>query len=225
MSAWLSRLVSAIRAAGAGTTLWTWLSSSWATLYIWGPILTAWGFIAGWREGIATPYLLASSVFIMGSVAWASLQIAIWRDRNRVKDRLYFRDVTVGVSNTTTNKKVMVSTVQIGILLESSAEFPIDFIVDEMVSDMEGRINSNPNYLTTGGTVLKGRPSYYRDQQIPMGLRFDEISQLTGKIKFKIRYGRNKDFRYPIEHAVKVDLTPDKAKPGHFWVNWSYLSQ
>jgi hypothetical protein len=46
---------------------------------------------------------------------------------------------------------------------------------------------------------------------------------LSGQIKFKIRYGRNKRYRYPIEHAVRVDLTADKTRPGQFVVNWSYL--
>jgi len=123
---WFNRTVSAVRTFGAANTLWGFLKSSMAATYLWGPLLTAWGFIAGWREGIATPYLLAACSLIFGGISWCAVQtsnICDWfRERNEKLKISYDRsihscraDVTFGdgshaicfrlqIENTTTSK-------------------------------------------------------------------------------------------------------------------------
>jgi hypothetical protein len=80
---WFSRVVAAVRAAGAANTLWMFLKSPVAALYLWGPILTLWGLIAGLREDIPTPYLLAACTLIFGGLNWCFLLGSNLRDRFR----------------------------------------------------------------------------------------------------------------------------------------------
>jgi hypothetical protein len=86
----------AVRAMGDGATAWKFITSSLAAVYLWGPLVTAWGLIAGWKEGVPTPYLLATCSLIFGGISWAALQIATLNDRNRVRDRLNFSRIRVG---------------------------------------------------------------------------------------------------------------------------------
>src|ERR1700737_4935921 len=81
MGRWFWRIVGALRAAGAGATLWAFLKSQMAAIYLWAPLVTVWGFIAGWKEEIPTPYLLAACALIFGSINWCSLQLAEVHDR------------------------------------------------------------------------------------------------------------------------------------------------
>jgi hypothetical protein len=74
MPRWLDRSVSAIRTISAGYSVWTFLVSPTAAVYIWGPLLTAWALIAGWKEAVPTPYLLAACSLIFGAVIWCFSQ-------------------------------------------------------------------------------------------------------------------------------------------------------
>jgi hypothetical protein len=80
---WFNRGVTWVRTAGAVSTLWTFLKSPVAALYLWGPGLTLWGLIAGLREDIATPYLLTSCILIFGGLNWCFLIGSNMRDRFR----------------------------------------------------------------------------------------------------------------------------------------------
>lgn len=75
------RAVTWIRTAGAVNTLWGFLKSPMAALYLWAPLLTLWGFIQGLREDVPTPYLLAASALIFGGVSWSAIQVGNLRDR------------------------------------------------------------------------------------------------------------------------------------------------
>jgi hypothetical protein len=61
--------------------IWEFLTSQISAVYIWGPLLTIWGLVAGWRQGVPTPYLLAACGLIFGSIQWAALQLLEIKDR------------------------------------------------------------------------------------------------------------------------------------------------
>lgn len=120
---WFTRGVDFVRAAGAGTTAWYFLISQTAAAYIWAPLLTVWGFAAGWKEQIPTPYLLTACSLTFGGILWCFSQFSAARwERSRKLAISYDRtvpscraDVTFGggshsicfrlmVSNTTTTR-------------------------------------------------------------------------------------------------------------------------
>jgi hypothetical protein len=85
MPKWLDRTVSTIRALGAGYSVWTFLGSPTAAVYIWGPLLAIWALIAGWKEAVPTPYLLATCALTFGAVIWCFFQAHSAIDRFREK--------------------------------------------------------------------------------------------------------------------------------------------
>jgi hypothetical protein len=82
---WFNRAVTGIRTAGAANTLWIFVKSPMAAIYLWGPLLTLWGFIGGLRQDVQIPYLLAACILIFGGTCWSALHLGNLRDR--FKDR------------------------------------------------------------------------------------------------------------------------------------------
>jgi len=77
----LNEVVTWIRTAGAVNTLWGFLKSPMAAVYLWGPFLTIWGLVGGLRENVATPYLLVTCTLIFGGICWSATQVGSLRDR------------------------------------------------------------------------------------------------------------------------------------------------
>src|ERR1039458_8392410 len=67
---WFWRAIGAIRAIGAGNTLWHFLGSQAAAVYVWGPLFTAWVVLAGWFRPIPISYLVPASLLTFGGVVW-----------------------------------------------------------------------------------------------------------------------------------------------------------
>jgi hypothetical protein len=80
---WFSRIAGAIRAAGAGTTLWHFLTSQAAAVYVWGPLATVWVLVAGVFREIPTSYLVPAAVVTFGGMVWCFTESARALDRFR----------------------------------------------------------------------------------------------------------------------------------------------
>jgi hypothetical protein len=79
---WFSRGVSAIRAMGAGVTLWHFLTSQAAAVYLWGPLVTVGVVFVGLRD-IPIPYLVPASILTFGGIVWCFTIVARALDRFR----------------------------------------------------------------------------------------------------------------------------------------------
>jgi hypothetical protein len=80
---WFLRGVDGVRAIGAGTTLWHFLGSQAAAVYIWGPLVTALIFLADWLRPIPLPYLMPAAVLAYGGIVWCFTESARALDRFR----------------------------------------------------------------------------------------------------------------------------------------------
>jgi hypothetical protein len=72
----LSRFIDVARIASAAHTFFHFLISQTAAVYLWGPLVMVWGFAAGWKEQVPTPYLLAASSMTFGGILWCFSQFA-----------------------------------------------------------------------------------------------------------------------------------------------------
>jgi hypothetical protein len=82
---WFSRAVSAVRAIGAGTTLWHFLASQAAAVYLWGPLVTIAVLIAAFFKPVPIPHLIPACVLAFGGVIWCFNQGT--RALDRFKER------------------------------------------------------------------------------------------------------------------------------------------
>jgi len=195
---WFWRAVAAIRAVGAGTTLWALLTSPMAAAYLWGPLLTAWGFIAGWKEDIPTPYLLAACSLIFASACWAALQTSILLDRSRVKDRLNFTRMRIG-------RNINGPGMFLGVDLHSQASVPIEMEVQEVKTRIGNRVPTNTQFPVRKLLVPPFGNAWFDDHVIDIG-QPPVSSTLEAFAEFRITYGRPGRLKYELPIKKQVVL-------------------
>jgi hypothetical protein len=161
--AWFWRIITAIRALGDGATVWAFLTSHTVAIYILGPLLTAWGFIAGWKEDVPTPYLLAACSLIFGGVSWASLQIALLRDRTKVMNNLNFAQIRVG-------RNIRGAGMFLGVALVSRANIPIEFDVQEVSTKLNEKFPPRMPFAATKILVPANGIAWFDDHVIDIGV-------------------------------------------------------
>jgi hypothetical protein len=131
-----SRIIEAFRTISDVATLWGLLT------YMWGPVLAAWGFVAGWKEGIPTPYLLAACSLIFGCVSWGLSQIGLLLDRTKVRDNLNFSAIRVG-------RNIHGSGIFMGCNFASRANVPIEFDVQEIKTRLHNMVPEKSSFAVT----------------------------------------------------------------------------
>jgi hypothetical protein len=82
-SRWFSRSIDAVRAVGAGHTVWAFLISQWAAVYIWGPLVAILVLLAAWLRPVPVPYLIPATILAYGALVWCFTQSARALDRFR----------------------------------------------------------------------------------------------------------------------------------------------
>lgn len=68
---------------------WVWelITSQVSFVYVWGPLLTLWGLVSGIREGVQTPYLIASCTLIFASVTCGLAYAAEIREKYKARHK------------------------------------------------------------------------------------------------------------------------------------------
>jgi hypothetical protein len=80
---WFLRGADWIRAVGAGTTLWHFLGSQAAAVYIWAPLVTALVLLSDWLRPVPFPFLVPAAVLAYGGIVWSFTVSARALDRFR----------------------------------------------------------------------------------------------------------------------------------------------
>ncbi len=116
-------------------------------------------------------------------------------------------------------KLVAIKKVQIGYQLQNLAHFPISFVIDEIHTSFEGRINPKPDRPFRGTEVPPGLTNVYRDAPIDMGGMALSKESFEGNLKFKIRYGFLGNEKYEIERNISLMYVFDK-KTGNVTISF-----
>jgi hypothetical protein len=196
MPQWFWRTIAAIRAFGAGATLWAFLTSQIAAVYLWGPLLTAWGFIAGWKEGVPTPYLLAACSLIFGGISWAALQISTLKDKNRVRDRLNFSRIRIG-------RNIHGPGMFLGIDLSSQAAVPIEMHIQQVRTRLDNRVPAQTVFNVTTFIIPPFGNAFFDDHVIDIG-NPPRSSTIEGFAEFQIKYGHPGTLKYDLAIRKQV---------------------
>jgi hypothetical protein len=215
MGHWFSGIVAAVRAADAPSQV--------AAVYIWGPLLTAWGFIAGWREGVPTPYLLASSAFIFGAVNWSMGQFSQWRERNSVQSKLRFMGIVKNFGGQFRGQDLPLDQIQYAVELRNIAHFPINFRINNMKGEFDGRTHPGRGPKTEGA-VMMGCPSTLAGTSISLNpaIIFRPGDSREGKFDLDICYGKGARLNHRIRHTFRTRVTLDLHNPRNIIFDWEY---
>lgn len=219
------RAVSAIRTTGALGTVYQFLGSQAAAVYLWGPALTAWAFIAGWFEQVATPYLVASCAFTFGAVNWGLRQFSLWKEHERVYAKLVFDHIEFFRDLKVQDRDVHISSVQYGVVFASYAQFPIDVATVKIDPVFDSRVPRNPSSPLSGQAMI-GRPSLFKSARIefdpPLVIKDGTAQRFNGSLNFSLDYGRNRRTKHSIAHRIKVELLVDAMGGFRTQFNWAY---
>ncbi len=188
----LDKAIRAVQALFAGSNVWGFLTSPTFGLYVLGPALTAWAFVAGLAEGLETPYLLVACAALFGLVNWGFHQASLWLDRSKVQSKLIF----VGVTNSQgilvqDANGLTLERIQYSVTLHNRSHFPIHFRVKMFRSTFSGRAQSEAEPRTTG-TVMPNRPSLLGGSDILLEppIVFARGDTRQGTLELEIEYWR-----------------------------------
>jgi hypothetical protein len=156
------------------------------------------GFIAGWKEGVPTPYLLAACSLIFGGVSWASLQIALLRDRTKIMNNLNFSQIRVG-------RNIHGAGMFLGVVLVSRAGTPIELDVQEVRTSLNEKYPPRKPFAKTKFIVPANGTAWFDDHVIDIG-EPPRPGAIEGFAEFKIKYGHPGALKYdlPIKKQVVV---------------------
>lgn len=133
-------------------------------------------------------YLVAAMALGFGATATGVLRISEYRQRVSIDGKVAFSRPTLNVALAEDEKKI--ERISLGFQLSSSADFPIEFQVVELETEINQRVPVNKFKKSEAKTLeLPPRGSgFYRDGDIEIGEVIDK--RVEGRITFKVNYWR-----------------------------------
>jgi len=185
----------------------------WVAIWLAPWVLAAITFISRYFEVPRVPLALAipSAAFVFAATATGLLRYDEWRYRRSPRDKLIFSNASLGldyVRDETTGRVIGISQAQVVISLQNLATFPISYVIKEIQSSLEGRINPRPTYRTYRAIVGPMSTVVYRDDLIDMqGFQPKPILQRT--LQFKLKYGHKGWEKQEISKRVNISASLD----------------
>ncbi|MGI8526059.1 MAG: hypothetical protein ACR2K5_07730 [Pseudolabrys sp.] len=133
-------------------------------------------------------------------------------------DKLKFMGIVLS-GNYTKNSKgkvINMTAAQVRLLVQSSGNFPISFVVEEFQSSFENKFPPNKPRTDNGGVALAHELKTYTDHLIEFPAEpIKRPGTVTGTAKFKIRYGHKGREKYNMDRNVHFEAGFDETAGGH----------
>jgi len=186
-------------------------AAKWVLVWLSPWLLAVLTVIAGIAQSIAWIWIIVLATFVFACATTGMLRFDEWRARRTPRDKLTFQNAFLGldyVKDKNTGKTTAIDKAQAGLFLQNHAPFPISYVVDEIRSSLEGRVNPDPKHDTKGAVVQLNSGSLFRDATIDMDkLPIKQI--VEGRLKFRLRYGREGNEKYKLERNLKLYASYD----------------
>jgi hypothetical protein len=184
--------------------------------------MTALGFL----EGVPAFWILAAIPVAVAGLVTFLLRFSEWRVRITPENKFHFQGIVLGgeYQKDGSNVTIGVTGIQIKLLFNTTASFPIRFIVEDFHSSFENRIPpANPRY-DSGAVVGIGEVKFYSDHLIDMtGLALKQSCE--GTARFTIRYGRPGREKFRITKNLRFQAFLEPKVGGYVVTNWQDLAQ
>jgi hypothetical protein len=176
------------RIGDASTIAWLWALSAGATAAVIGVL-----------QHVPLFYLFVGTVVVFSAAATGLLRFDEWRSRLRVEHKLGF----AGVRVLKTLSDGVVKTICIGFTLESKADFPIEFEVVSLYTDVENRCPPKKPYQMARFTVPPSGMAWFDDFAIALDNAPRSVT-VEATLRFAVRYGWVGRLRYELKKSHKV---------------------
>jgi hypothetical protein len=173
--------------------------------------------VAGYAQTVPWMYVIVAATFVFASAAAGALRLSELWARMTAQNKLALQQILPAanfIRDKKTGKIKNIEKVQICIVLQNNAHFPISYIVDELSTSFEGLMNARPSRDTNGADIPPFSAAWYRDAIIDAKQTLVTKSIFEGHIKFKLRYGLPGNEKHPMERNLNLTFVFDDKAGG-----------
>jgi hypothetical protein len=158
--------------------------------FIGSPIVVgAMTIVAGVLQGTPIAYVIAAAAFAAASTVTLLLRFDEWRQRRTPEHKINYAAANVLFDYNRDDKNEIsgIPKAQVAIALINTATFPLSFIVEEMYTSVNNRVNPHPT-SPRKGLCQPTSHIQYRDSPIDMSTDVPK-QHIEAHAKFTFRYG------------------------------------
>lgn len=200
----------------------------WIVTWLAGPLAALITLLArGYAPEVPWVYAIAAAALSFACVVVGTTHLFAWVSSRSARDKLLFLHISLGANytrDTVTGLPSALEVVQFAVNLRNVAPFPMSYIVEEITSSAEEKVNPSPMHHSKGGIIGAASDGLFRDAAINMERR-PLSSALQGRVRFRIRYGHPGAEKYTISRNVEVVASLVSGAGVYSQLIWSDLAQ
>jgi hypothetical protein len=180
-------------------------------------LLSAMTVVAGYFQSVPWMYVIVAATFVFASAAAGALRLSEFWARITAQNKLALWQILPAanfIRDKRTGKIKSIEKMQVCIILQNNANFPISYIVDELSTSFEGMMNARPIRDTMGADISPTSQGWYRDAPIDVKQMPVTKQIFEGHIKFKLRYGLPGNEKHPMERNLNLTFVFDDKAGG-----------
>jgi hypothetical protein len=179
-------------------------------------LLSALAVVVGYLQAVPWLYVIVAATFVFATVATGALRLSEFWARITALNKLGFQILPAAdlVRDKKTGKIKSIEHVQICIVLQNNAHFPISYIIEELSTSFEGMVNPRPYRDTNGADIAPSTQGWYRDAMIDVKNMPVTKHIFEGHIKFKLRYGLPGNEKHPMARNLNLTFVFDDKAGG-----------
>jgi hypothetical protein len=180
-------------------------------------LLSALTIVAGYLQSVPWMYIIVAVTFVFASAAAGALRLSELWARMTAQNKLALQQILPAadfIRDKKTGKIKNIEKVQICIVLQNNAHFPISYIVDKLATSFEGMMNVRPNRETLGADIPPFWSDGIRDAPIDAKQTLITKNIFEGHIKFTLRYGLPGNEKHPMERNLNLTFAFDDKAGG-----------
>ena len=197
------------------TTAWGLLPSTvatYVTTFAWVAVMTA----AGYLEQVPVFWIMMGLPLAAAAIFTLVLRASEWKMKTSPEGKFLFHGLMLGADYTKNAKgKIQsITAAQVRLLLQSTASFPISFVVDELLTSFEDEFPPNKPKADNGAVAKAHELKSYVDNLIE--LKNTSLREtVKGTTKFKLRYGRVGREKFHLQHNLIFEAKFEEQMGGY----------
>jgi|CXWL01.1.fsa_nt_gi hypothetical protein len=171
---------------------------------------------AGFMQGLPWFFILIGMVFAFACAATGLLRFDELKFRRDAAEKFTFQTAGVAfdLEKDADGAVTSITRAQVVFLFQSMAPFGLSYVLDEISTSVDGRVNPKPTYEIRSGEIGAMGTLTYRDA--PIDMTGDKVKpRLEAKGKIKLRYGYPGRERHTLEKTVTVHCVYDEKEGGY----------
>ncbi|SDX70048.1 hypothetical protein SAMN05444358_10994 [Ruegeria halocynthiae] len=136
---------------------------------------------------VPLPYLIAAMALTFGGIAGGIANVSSWRSKITIDGKLVHSQPYLEAYTDANNQAL--NAVKLGFIVNNLADYPIEFKVDELYTEIGARVPSGDSDKSQTYEVPPTGQGWYLNGAIDLKTE-SKVSGLSGKIQYKVTYWR-----------------------------------